>query len=273
MANTKVNTDGYAITAWWALPNAFVNPAKPTVAELTATTDITTAIAWENFSFGSQASAQTSDPSLGDVGNTQVRGFAAFGGTMSFFYPFDYTDTSNLLLSTFNLLRIPRTLGYVVLRVDGYKTTASVGDKSKPPVAGDMVSIYKVMSDGWADVNTGENAFKYTITFQPQGDLWVNAIVDTTVTVVTPVAIGTANYVSPNGKTPLGTYITGRQVASSAGFWNGTPGRFNWTSSNPAVATVDKNGVVRARAAGTANIIATDPNTGVASTALAVTTT
>lgn len=273
MANTKINADGLAITAWWALPNAFANPAKPTVAELTATTDVTTAISWENFSFGSQASNQNSDPSLGDVGNTQVRGFAQFGGTISFFYPYNYTDTSNLLLTTFNLLRTPRTLGYLVLRVDGYKTTGATGDKAKVPVANDFVSVYKVMSDGWNDVNVGENAFKYTITFQPQGDLWINAVVGTSVTVVTPVAIGTVNYASPTGKTPLGTYITGRQLAAVTNIWNGYPGRFIWSSSNPAVATVDSNGVVRARSAGSSNIIATDPNTGTASTALAVTIT
>jgi hypothetical protein len=273
MANTKLNADGYGITAWWALPNAFANPAKPTVAELTATTDVTTAIAWENFSFGSQASNQNSDPSLGDVGNTQVRGFAAFGGTVSFFYPYNYTDSSNLLLTTFNLLRTPRTLGYLVFRVDGYKTTGAAGDKSKVPVANDFVTVYKVMSDGWSDVNVGENAFKYTITFQPQGDLWVNAVVATSVTVVTPVAIGTVNYVSPNGRTPLGSYITGRQLAAVTNIWNGYPGRFTWATSNPAVATVDANGVVRARSAGTAQITATDPNTGTASTALSVTIT
>lgn len=273
MVNTKINADGFAITAWWALPNAFANPAKPTLAELTATTNVTTSIAWENFSFGAQASNQNSDPSIGDVGNTQTRGFAQFGGTLSFFYPFDYTDTSNPLLTTFNLLRTPRTLGYLVFRVDGMKTTAGAGDKSKAAVANDFVTVYKVMSDGWADVNTGENAFKYTITFQPQGDLWFGAVVATTITVTAPVAIGTANYVSPTGKTPLGTYITGRQLASAAGFWNGYPGWFTWSSSNPSIATVDANGVVWARAAGSANIIATDKNTGTASTALAVTIT
>lgn len=271
MANTKITADGYAITAWFGLPNFAANPAKPTVAELNAATNITTSIAWENFSFGSQASNQSSDPSLGDVGNTQQRGFAQFGGSVSFFYPFDYTDTSNPLLTTFNLLDNPRTVGYLIFRVDGLKTTTGAPDKNKAAIAGDFISVYKVMTDGWNDVNTGENAFKYTITFQPQGDLWINATVNTTVTLATPVAIGTTAY-TVGGKTPLGTYFTGRQLALAAGLWNGTPGWFNWSSSNPAVATVDKNGVVRGVAAGgPVNIIATDPNTGVSSTALAVT--
>lgn len=269
MVNTKLNADGFAITAWWGLPNFAANPAKPTVAELTAATDVTTSIAWENFSFGSQASNQTSDPSLGDTGNTQQRGFAQFGGAASFFYPFDYVDTSNPLLTTFNLLRAPRTVGYLIFRIDGLKTTSAQPDKTKGPVAGDFISVYKVMSDGWNDVNTGENAFKYTITFQPQGDLWINAQVNTTVTVVTPVAIGTTDY-TVGGKTPLGSYLTGRQLAAAAGIWNGTPGWLNWTSSDPSVATVDKNGVVTGLAVGSTDITATDPNTGAVSSPLAV---
>lgn len=270
MVNTKFNADGSAITVWAVLPNGMANPAKPTVAELNAAQNITTSIAWENFSFGAQASTQTSDPSIGDVGNTQTRGFAQFGGTMSFFYPYDYTDTSNPLLTTFNLLYKPRTLMYLVMRVDGLKTTSGVSDKNKGAVANDFVQVYKVMSDGWADVNVGENAFKFTITFQPQGDLWFNAVVATAVTVATPAPIGTTAY-SVGGKTPLGTYITGRQLAAQTAIWNGYPGWFSWQSSNPAVAVVDKNGVLKGIAGGTTSITATDPNSGATSTALSVT--
>jgi hypothetical protein len=273
MANTKLNADGYAITAWFGLPNFAVNPAKPTVAEINATSNITTSIAWDNFSFGVSASNQNSDPSMGDVGNTQVRGFAQFGGAISFFYPYDYTDNSNILLTTFNLLDAPRTLGYLIFRVDGLKTTAALPDKAKVGVAGDFITVYKVLTDGWTDVNTGENNFKYTITFQPQGDIWVNAQINTAVTVVTPVAIGATNYASPTGKTPLSSYLTGRQLASVAGFWSGTPGWLTWQSSDTTKASVDRNGVVRALAAGSVNITATDPNTGAVSTALAITIT
>ncbi len=274
MAETKITADGYALSVWFALPNYAANPANPTVAELNATANVTESVAWENFSFGAQSSNQTSDPSFYDVGNTQSRGFAQFGGTISFYYPNNYTDTSNRNLTTFLALKAPLTLGYIIIRSDGKKTTGGVGDADKAAIANDFVSIYKVISDGWSDVNTGENAFKYTITFQPQGNLWVDAIVATAVTVVTPVAIGTPNYVSATkGKTPLGTYLTGRQLAAVTNFWNGYPGRFTWSSSAPAIATVDKNGVVTAQSAGSANIIATDPVSGVASTALAVTIT
>lgn len=276
MANTKLIGDGNGITVWWALPNYAANPAKPTVAELNAAINVTESVAWENFGFGAEASNQVSDPSLIDVGNTQSRGFAQFGGTISFFYPSKYTpiDATDKNQVTFLALEKQWTLGYLIIRVDGQKTTGGLGDPNKVAVANDFVSIYKVLSDGWADVNTGEVNFKYTITFQPQGDLWVNAIVATAATLVTPVAIGTPNYVSAsNGRTPLATYYTGRQLVNVAGQVNGYPGWFNWTSSAPAIATVDANGVVWARSAGTAQITASDPVTGAVSTPLSVTIT
>lgn len=272
MANSQIYADGYGISAWFALPNYAASPSKPTVAELNATTNITASVAWENFSFGTQASNQLSDPALIDVGNTQTRGFAQFGGTISFFYPENYTDSSNVHLTTFSALDEPLTLGYIIIRADGQKTTAAAPDSGKVAVANDFVSIYKVISDGWADVNTGENSFKYTITFKPQGDLWVNAVVATAVTVVTPAAIGAADYAHP-GKTPLGTYITGRQLAAVTNLINGYPGRFIWVSSDTSKGTIDQNGVFTTVAAGATTITAQDPISLAVSTGLAITVT
>jgi hypothetical protein len=265
MADTKITANGLGVTIWWALPNAFANPKSPTAAEINAgAVNVTSSVSWANYSFGSQASNQTSDPSMADVGNTQTRGFAQFGGTISFFYPLNYTDSSNENLITFEALDVPRTLGYVLIRIDGKKST--VGQAA---VNGDFLRVYKVMTDGWSDVNTGEENFKYSITFQPQGDVWTNVVVGP-VTVVTPVAIGTAAY-TVGGKTALGTYITGRQLDLATGIYNGYPGWFNWTSSAPNIATVDKNGVVKGVAAGAASITATWPLTGAVSTPLSVT--
>lgn len=92
MANTKLTADGLGITVWWALPNAFADPRKPTVAEMNSNAiNVTDSVSWENYSFGASASTQNSDPAMGDVGNVQSRGFAQFGGTISFFYPFNYS--------------------------------------------------------------------------------------------------------------------------------------------------------------------------------------
>lgn len=275
MANTKLTADGLGITVWWALPNAFADPRRPTVAEMNSSAiNVTDSVAWENYSFGASASTQNSDPGMGDVGNVQSRGFAQFGGTISFFYPKDYLDSANEHLITFLALEKPLTVGYLIIRVDGKKTTATVGDNQKNAVALDFLRIYKVIEDGWSDVNTGEADFKYTITFQPQGDLWINAMV-APVSVATIAPIGATAYsaAAPGRGTPMGAYITGRQLASVASQWSGYPGHFNWTSSDPTKATVDANGVVRAVAAGSTSIVATHKATGLVSTALPVTIT
>lgn len=269
MANTKIYADGNGITLWWGLPNYAADPSNPTAVELNAALDITRDVAWEGFSFGAQASNQISDPAIGDVGNTQTRGFAQFGGTISFFYPSNYTDVTDSTVQTFLALDQPRTLGYVIIRVDGEKTTSSAPDSSKPAVTGDFISVYRVMSDGWADVNTGETNFKYTITFQPQGDLWVNTVVGTHA-VATPAAIGTPDW-TVGGKTPISAYLTGRQLAAVAGEWNGYPGWFSFESDDTTIATVDANGVVTGVAVGSADVTATFKNTGQTSSALTVT--
>lgn len=272
MANTKVYANGLGLSLWFALPNYAADPKNPTAAEINASKNITNSTSWQDYSFGTQASNQNSDPALGDVGNVQTRGFAQFGGSISFYYPRNYTDVANEYLTTFLALEQQGTVGYIIIRADGKKTTASADDKNKVAVTGDWVSIYKVESDGWKDAVTGEQGYRYTITFLPQGDLWVNAQVGT-FTVTTPAPIGTPDYVSPTGKTPLSTYRSGRELAKTTGEWDGYPGFFSWSSSDPTKATVDANGVVHAVAAGTADIVATDKITGTASTALSVTIT
>lgn len=261
MANTKVASSGNLVMRW-ALPGFAANWKKPTVAEVNATLDITDSVSWANYSFGNQASNQVSDPSIADSGNVQARGFAQFGGTISFYYPKAYGNAADANSNTFEALDQPGTLGYVLIRADGLITPAG----GRSAVANDFWHIYKVISDGWSDVNTGEENFKYTITFKPQGDLWVNAIVATTVTVTASITGGNAFTVGQ--KKPGVAYLAGRQVHT-----DGYPGAFTWTSSDSTKATVDANGVVKGIAAGSATITATWPATGTASTGISVTVT
>lgn len=271
MAETKYYADGNAITVWFALPNTFANWKKPTAAEIATAINVTESVAWDNWSFGAQASNQVSDPSLIDVGNAQSRGLSQFGGTISFFYPKSYApNATDPNYVTFAALRKPRTLGYVLIRVDGAKITNGLGDADKGAIDSDFISIYKVMSDGWTDVNTGENAFKYQISFKPQGDLWINTYVGSAVAVSTPAPVGSSAY-TVGGRTPLSAYVTGRQFVNRAGEFVGYPGWFNWESSDNSIATVDSTGVVVGRASGTATITARWKATGTASTPLSVT--
>lgn len=261
MANTKVQSGGNIVIRW-ALPGFAANWKKPTVAEVNATLDVTDSVAWANYAFGTQASNQVADPSIADVGNVQSRGFAQFGGTISFFYPRVYNNAADANSNTFEALDQPGTIGYVLIRADGIVTPAG----GRLAIAGDFWHIYKVISDGWSDVNTGEEGFKYTITFQPQGDLWSNANVNTAVTIVATITGGNAFTVGQ--KKPTVAYLTGRQVHTE-----GYPGAFAWTSSDSTKATVDANGVVKGIAAGSANITATWVASGTASTPIAVTVT
>jgi hypothetical protein len=275
MANTQLTADGYAISVWFGLTNYAVDPKNPTAAEVNATRDLSCEISWSNWSFGAQASNQISDAYLCDVGNTQTRGLAQFGGVVSLAYPSQYADLTDSTAAAFAALSQPGTVGYVIIRVDGRKTTSGNSDAAKAAVNGDFISVYRVQSDGYTDQVTGSDlgSFKYDITWVPRGEVYVNTRVGVG-TVGAPAPIGTANYASPSGKTPMSAYFTDRRLASVSGQWDGYPGAFNWTSSAPAVASVDANGVVRALAAGTAtSITATHKITGTVSTALVIATT
>lgn len=270
MANTKIIADGGALTVWWAPVNYAANWRNPTAAELNAALDVTEAIAWDGYSFGPSASNQTSDPSLLSVGNSQSRGLSQFGGTIPFFYPSSYAvSTTDKSYLAFQALRTRGTTGYLIIRQDGQKTTGGAVDVNKPAVNGDIIDVYRVMTDGYSDNDTGENSFKWLVTLLPQGSIAINTFVGT-VTVATPTAVGTAAY-TVGGKTPLASSVSGRVLHSTTGQYIGTPSWLEWSSSSPAVATVDRNGVVRGLSAGSTNIIATHAGTGVASTALAVT--
>ena len=250
------------MTIRWGLPGFAANWKKPTVAEVNATLNVTPTVAWSDYSFGSQASNQVSDPSVADVGNAMTRGFAQFGGSISFFYPSSYDNASDITSNTFDAFDEVNTLGYILIRSDGVVTPAG----AHVAINGDFWSIYRVISDGWADVNTGETSFKYTITFKPQGDLWTNAYVGTTVAVTASLNGGPT--LAVGAKKAGIAYITGRQVTTL-----GYPGAFKWTSSDPSKVTVDANGLAKGIAAGTATLTATWPATGTSSTPIAVTVT
>lgn len=272
MTNTKIAVSGN-LTAWWGTTAAFANPAKPTAAELNACLDITQAIAYDNFGFGAQASNKNSDPSWADTGNVQTRGFANYSGSISFFFPaaFDVaTDNSYL---TWEALDQRLTVGYIIFRFDGTKVSGTAVNASTGvaiAVANDFIRVYKVQTDGWSDVNTGENNFKYTISLQPQGIMYVDAVVATTAPVpVLTIGPGTASIsLAAEKRRNTIAYRTGRQLSS-----NGTPSFFTYSSSDTTKATVDNNGVVTAVGIGSANITATDKVTGAVSTALAITVT
>jgi hypothetical protein len=237
MTDVKVPASGN-IRVWWALPNAFANYEVPTAAEINASLDISDAISWNDFDFNLEASNQIDDPAITAIGKVIDRGYTNFGGSLSLYYPRSFDDATSTYSLAYDALDAPRTLGYVVMRIDGAESTDQATN-------GDLVHCFKVMTDGYAESITGEEAFRYTVTMLPQGDYVVRTVV--------------------GGGVVAGVDATLALTVGDTGVLKGTWGGrrytngLEWTSSDTSKATV-RAGVVTAVAAGTATITATAPN-------------
>jgi hypothetical protein len=236
MTDVRVPASGN-IRVWWALENAFANYKAPTAAELNASLDLSDAISWNDFDFNLEASNQLDDPAITAIGKVIDRGYTNFGGSISFYYPRDFDDASSTYSLVYDALDAPRTKGFLVVRIDGAESTASAAN-------GDMVHIFKVMTDGYAESITGEEAFRYTVTFLPQGDFAVRTIIGST---LTPVVLPATLAINSGSVEKLSATVGGR---------NYTYG-LQWRSSDTSVATVSTAGVVTAVAAGSATISGT----------------
>lgn len=238
MADVKVPGSGN-IRVFFALPNAFADYEAPTAAEINATLDISESISWNDFDFNLEASNQLDDPAITALGKVVDRGYANWGGSMSFYYPRSFDDATSDYSLTYDALDAPRTVCFIVLRIDGEESSTAVA-------AGDMVHVLKVMTDGYAESIVGEEAFRYTVNFLPQGDYCVRAVV-------------AGSVASPVVLTPSTLTLNAGDISVLAGTVGGrryTNG-LEYTSSNLAVATVSRAGVITAVATGTATITAT----------------
>lgn len=239
MTDVKVPASGN-IRVWWALPNAFSNWESPTASEINACLDLSDSISWNDFGFALNASNTIDDPAITAIGKVSDRGAAQFGGGISFYYPGAFGDDSNTYSLTYDALDAPRTAGYLVIRIDGEEAVATAA-------TGDLVHVFKVVTDGYAESITGEEAFRYTVSFLPQGDLAVRTVVGGG-SVVIPATLA----VDAGAAEPLSATVGGRN------YTNGV----SWSSDDVAVATVSTAGVVTGVAAGTATITATYEATG-----------
>ena len=243
MTDVKVPSSGN-IRVWWALENAFANFEAPTAAEINASLDISDAISWNDFDFNLEASNQLDDPSITTVGKKIDRGYANFGGSISMYYPRDFDNASSIYSLAYDALDQPRTRGFLVLRIDGEESTPLAA-------AGDLVHVFRVITDGYAEAITGEEAFRYTVTFLMQGDYCVRGVVagvSAAAVAVSPATLAS----SVNDVDRLQATVGGRR------YTNGV----KWTSSNAGVASVSPAGIVTSVAAGSATITATYEKNG-----------
>jgi hypothetical protein len=241
MTDVKIAASG-SIRVWWALENAFVNYKTPTAAEINASVDLSNAISWNDFDFNLEASNQLEDPAITAVGKVVDRGYTNWGGSISFYYPRTFDDATSEYSSVYDLLDAPRTKGYLVMRIDGAEAAATAAE-------GDFVHVLKVMTDGYAESVTGEEAFRYTVTMLPQGNFAVRTVVagaSAAAVVVSPATLAT----SAGDHDELAVTWGGRT------YTNGV----TYTTSDSAKATVSSAGVVTSVATGSATITATAPN-------------
>lgn len=243
MTDVKVPSSGN-IRVWYALENAFANFEAPTAAEINASLDISDAISWNDFDFNLEASGQLDDPAITTVGKKIDRGYANFGGSISLYYPRDFDDASSTFSLAYDALDQPRTRGFLVLRIDGEESTALCE-------AGDLVHVFRVITDGYAESIVGEEAFRYTVTFLMQGDYCVRGVVAGASAAEVEVSPSTLSMDEGDIKR-LQTTVGGRS------YTNGV----KYTSSDATIASVSPAGVVTAVDSGSATITATYEKNG-----------
>jgi len=248
MTDIKVPASGN-IRVWWGTTSAFADYQNPTAAEINACLDISDAVSWNDFDFNRAGSNQLEDPAITSDGKVFDRGFANWGGGISFYYPESFDDATSKYSQVYDTLDAPRTSGYVVMRIDGEESAATAAN-------GDFVHVLKVMTDGYAESVTGEEAFRYTVTMLPQGDYAVRTVVGGGTPVVSPATLAS----SAGDVDELTATWGGRN------YTNGV----TWSTSDATKATVSKAGIVTSVAAGTATITATSPDGGTATCAVTV---
>lgn len=263
MPDTRYPASGN-MRVWWITAAGLANPAAPTVAEIAAGMDISDSISWNDKDFGIQASNTVDDPAITAKGSVQTRGAAQYGGSFSFYYPGAFNDSTNPYSLTYDALRLPGTDGFIIIRDDGLELTTTSGTTANPgtlAAAGDYINVYKVQTAGYAEAITGEEAFRYTVSFLPRGAVYPFAIVRANSTPVAPAVAGASTLTVAAKYTALTATIVGRDATRLV----------KWTTTTPALASISANGIVTAKAAGSASFLATDPATGTPSTAKTIT--
>ena len=243
----------------WLVPAiGIADYRSPTAAEINAGLNVTSAIAWDGTTIpAASESDDTDDRSLLDKGNATTRGAAQFEGTLNFFYPDDLNENVTDYGKAFTFLHQPRVAVYAVVRVlqapEGIAT---------PAAAGEWVSVFRFLTDGWTDDIADDDAYKYAIGLLAQGEVSVYTQVKNATPVTVTNASGTAS-IAVDDHLVLRATLGGKRATQVV----------EWTSSNPAVANVSSNGVVTGVGPGTANITASHRAASAPSTAIAVTVT
>lgn len=255
MADERFTSNGN-VTVWLVPANGIADYRSPTAVEINAGLDITPSLAWDGTTFPTASdSDDVDDRSLRDRGNATTRGVASYEAVLNFFYPKDTLDTASDYGKAYQMLRVPRVPVYVVTRV----SQSPEGDH-KDAEAGEWISVYRFLSDGWTDDIEGDDSNKYSIGMLTQGEIAVY----TQVKNATPVVVTNK---SSGASTTVGGHIV---LAATLGGKRATQ-TVEWKSDDTSVATVSQNGIVTGVSAGSADITASHPAASAPSTALSIT--
>lgn len=152
-------------TIWWIPLGGVVNPAAPTVAEINAGTNISCAIV-TGFTLGATDSDTDDSKSICDDANVVTPTFDNYEANLSFFRS-DLVAVTAVYDTAFNLFKVDRVEGYLVVRHGKVSTAVAA--------TGDIVSLYRVISDSPSDVEgDGGAPIQFTVPFLPQGVMTLN---------------------------------------------------------------------------------------------------
>jgi hypothetical protein len=238
------------ITVLLGPETAIADYTQPKLSEILSLTNVSEAIRWSGFDFNIQASTSETDVSLTDAAGSKSRGYTQFGGHIAFFTP-KPTDTSSILRVARNIVKTPRTRLAVAIR--------TITLNSAGAAVGDEWNVFRTITDTNAH-ERGKVSYAYSIEFKAQDDNGINRVL----TAATPSPV----LLTPSSTLAVSVGSVQFVTAAFEGV-NVTKGA-TYASSAPAVATVDKNGIITGVSAGTANITATYPGSA-PSTALDVT--
>lgn len=223
--------------------NSIANVNAPTVAELNAMQNICSALSWQDWDFGIQASESVNEPSFADPSNFTDFGQANYGGAMSMFYPKNYDDPSNELSLAYDLTDKPGTLLLIAIRVDGEKRN------STPFAAGDYVHVFLAMTDSETNSIQGADALRRTIGLLQQSVFAVYTIVGAGSIPPVPASSTLSLTVGESRRVPV-TVLT-REFTNACEF----------RSDDIDVVAVGRGGVFTGVGAGTADVTVTNPYT------------
>lgn len=240
MTDTKV-FPARNVSYWWVPISGIADINAPTPAEINAGVNISRSVAADSTSVTATDSTDIDDRAITDAGNAVEAGFAQYEAALNLFRPSDPNDMNDPFAVTYNLFRTQRVPGYIVKRLlVPWEEEAS---------AGEMISVFRVLSDYTADDTEGEDSVKLLVQFLAQGQLSVNTFVATGDAVVVSEATLTLA-AGDKGLVDANLGAGGPSITQGA----------TWRSDDTSVATVSPNGVVVGIATGSADITADHPS-------------